>query len=310
MKRYVWITFVLGVLTYAPARAAEEHFHYYVTFVVALAVGWSWEEARLIASADLAVDRNEETIASLEITGRSRLLHVSPKSLRFHCFSATDDRRASRDHSRNPDVLENLASLEERANTAIAQARQSQNSSEITQALVAIGVYLHCQQDSWFHSGFGGQWDGHALESFFAAIFGTPDPDQAAARPAKTERALNEMVEKLIHFRRRWGGSTNELTPSDLERLKRLLTHPLTKKMTKRERAVCAQRLAGHWLHQLLSGKIRSGVPRDNIQNSMKLSARCWRVHTEVFSESSSSAWVVEPAALPLKLELDGSLAK
>lgn len=310
MKRYVKITFILSVLICAPVRAAEEHFHYYVTFVVALAVGWSWEEARFIASADLAVDRNEKTIASLEITGRSQLLHISPKSLRFHCFSATDDRRASRHHSRNPDVLENLASLEAQANTAIAQARQSKDSLEIAQALVAIGVYLHCQQDSWFHSGFGGHWDGHAIESLFATILRTPDPDQAAARPAKTKRALDETLEKLISFRRRWGGSTNEITPSDLEHLKGLLTHSLTTRVTRQERAACTQRLAGRWLQQLLSEKALSGVPEGNIQDSIKLSKRCWRVHTEVFAESSSSAWVVVPPALKLKLELDGSLAK
>ena len=302
MKRYV-ITLVLSALVCAPVRAAEEHFHYYVTFVVALAVGWSWEEARLIASADLAVDRNEETIASLEITGRSRLLHVSPKSFRFHCFSTTDDRRAARNHARNPDVLENLSSLETRAYAAIDQARQSQSSSEIAQALVAIGVYLHCQQDSWFHSGFGGQWDGHALESLFAMILRMPDPDQAAARPAKTERALDEMREKLISFHKRWGGSSNAITLSDLRRFTKLLTHSLTTKMTKRERAACTHYLAGRWLYEHFSEKNLPGV-----QDSIKLSARCWRVHAEVFSGRSSKAWIVVPPALPLKLGLDGSL--
>lgn len=307
MRRYVRIALVLSVLAYAPARAAEEHFHYHVTFVVAVAVGWSWEEARLIASADLAVDQNEETVASLEMTGLNWLPHISPKSLRFHCFSATDDRRASRNHTRNPDVLENLASLEAQATHAIAQARQSQDSLTITQALVAIGVYLHCQQDSWFHSGFGGQWDGHALESLFAMIFGIPDPDHAAARPAKTERALDELLEKLISFRKRWGGSSNEITSTDLEHLKRLLTHPLTKKMTKRERAACTQRLAGYWLHQLSKEKNLSGVPASNIRDGfVKLSARCQRVYAEIWSDPNPRAWIVIPLPLSIKLGLDG----
>lgn len=308
MKRFVRIALLLSVFVGAPVSAAEEHFHYHVTFLVALAVGWSWEEARVIASADLAVDTNEETVASLEITGNRRFLHISPKSVRFHCFSATDDRRASRYHSRNPDVLDNLASLEAQAISTIALAQQSKSTAAMTEALVAIGVYLHCQQDSWFHSGFGGQWDGHALESVFAMIFGMPDPDQAAARPVKTERALNEMLEKLASFRRRWAGSSNEITPSDLEPLKRLLTHPLTKKMTKRERTACDQRLAGRWLHQLLSERAQlSVVPAESVHDSAaKLSPRCQRVQAAVFSHLNSRVWVAVPSALTLKLGLDG----
>lgn len=307
--RYVRIAFALSVLVYAPVNAAEEHFHYQITFLVTLAVGWSWEEAHLIASANLAVDENEETIASLEITGRSWLPHISPKGLRFHCFSASNDRRASRNHTRNPDVLDNLASLETRAHTAIDQARRSQNPSAISEALIAIGVYLHCQQDSWFHSGFGGRWDGHALANFFAMLLKRPDPDQAAARPIKTERAVDEMLEKLMRFRRRWGGPLTALSPDDLALLKQLLTHWLTTKMTKRERMACDQRLAGQWLHQLLSKKDQlSLAPRDGINDGLaKPSSWCRRVQVAVFPEASSSAWVVVPPALSLKLGLDGN---
>ncbi|MCL6642534.1 MAG: hypothetical protein K6T71_04335, partial [Candidatus Bipolaricaulota bacterium] len=293
MKRYFRITLLLSLFVGAPVQAAEEHFHYHITFLVALAVGWSWEEARLIASANLALDTNETTIASLEITGRTQLPHVSPKSLRFHCFSAADDRRASRNHTRNPDVIENLASLEARANDAVDRALHSQNPLDISQALVTIGVYLHCQQDSWFHSGFGGQWDGHALESLFAMILRIPDPDQAAARPAKAERALDEMLEKLTNFRRRWGGPLHEITPDDLAPLKRILTHRLTNKMTKRERAACDQRLAGRWLYQLLVEQDRLlVVPAGNVKDGLaKPSSRCRRVQAEVFSELGAPAW-------------------
>jgi len=67
MKRYC-IALLLSLLISAPVRAAEEHFHYHITFLVALAVGWSWEEAQFIASADLAVDTNEATVAPAAIT--------------------------------------------------------------------------------------------------------------------------------------------------------------------------------------------------------------------------------------------------
>ncbi len=308
----VTIILALSLLAGTPhvVLAAEEHFHYHITFVVALAVGWSWEEAQLIASTNLAVDENEETVASLEMTWKKKFLHMSPKSLRFHCFSGTNDQRASKRDDRNQDVKDNLAFLEARANQAIDQARQSQNPQEITQAFVAIGVYLHCQQDSWFHSGFGGQWDGHALESFFAMIFGTPDPDQAAARPAKTERALDEMVSKLTSFRRRWGGTINEITQSDLLQFKRFLTHPITNRMTKRERETCDQRLAGYWLYRLLHERDQLVlVPNGNIRDDLvRLSPRCRRVQAAIFSEPNAAQWIEVPSALSLKLGLDGSL--
>lgn len=300
----------LAVGTQHLVLAAEEHFHYHMTFVVALAVGWSWEEARLIASANLAVDKNEETVASLEMTWGKKLPHMSPKSLRFHCFSATNDRRASKRDDRNQDVKDNLAFLEARANQAIDQAQHSKNPLDLTQALVAIGVYFHCQQDSWFHSGFGGQWDGHALESLFAMIFGIPDPDQAAARPAKAERALEEMLEKLTGFRRRWGGPINEITQSALWQFKRFLTHPITNRMTKRERETCDQRLAGHWLYRLLHERDQLVlVPNENIRDDLvRLSSRCQRVRVAVFSEPHAAQWIAVPSALSLKLDLDGSL--
>jgi hypothetical protein len=311
-RQVITIVFMLGLLVRAQhaVLAAEEHVHYHITFVVALAVGWSWEEARLIASANLAVDENEETVASLEMTWKRKLLHMSPKSLRFHCFSATNDRRVSKKDDRNQDVKDNLAFLETRANQAIDLSKQGNTHADITQALVAIGVYFHCQQDSWFHSGFGGQWDGHALESFWAMIFGIPDPDQAAARPAKTERALGEMVSKLTSFRRRWGGPINEIAQADLSQLRRFLTHPLTNRMTKREREACDQRLAGHWLYQLLHERDQPVLmPSENIRDGLvRLSSRCRRVWAEVFSGPDAAQWIEVPSALSLKLDLDGSL--
>lgn len=308
----ITVVLMLGLVvgTQHVVLAAEEHFHYHITFVVALAVGWNWEEARLIASANLAVDENEETVAALEMTWGKKLPHMSPKNLRFHCFSATNDRRASKRDDRNQDVKDNLAFLEARANQAIDQAQQSKNPLDVTQALVAIGVYFHCQQDSWFHSGFGGQWDGHALESFFAMIFGIPDPDQAAARPAKAERALDEMLQKLTSFRRRWGGPIHEITQSVLWQFKRFLTHPITNRMTKRERETCDQRLAGHWLYRLLHERDQLVLmPNENIRDDLvRLSPRCQRVRVAVFSEPDAPQWIEVPSALSLKLDLDGSL--
>lgn len=289
--------------------AAESDFHYHVTFAVALAVGWSWAEARVIASANEAVDENEETVASLELTPLTKTPHQSPKSFRFHCFSKTNDRRASRRDDRNPDVKDNLNFLEGRAQEAIDRAKQNNAKADVTQALVAIGIYLHCQQDSWFHSGFGGQWDGHAWETLLAMISIGSDPDHPAARPAKTAKALDETREKLANFLAYWQDSKSEITALDLSLIKKFLTHPATKKMGSRERQRCHERLVGRWLHAHLSQKDQlSQVPAHNIGNDLSygLSAACRRVYQQVFLSLSPEQWIEPPAWIIPILDLDG----
>lgn len=309
MKKAIGVWIICGFFYSHAAQAAEGYFHYAVTLALALTAGWSWEEAITIASANLGVDENAETVASLEMTEGRKLPHASPKSYRFHCFSRTNDRSASRQNDRNRDVKANLAALEEHANRTIDRARASQTPADSTQMLIAIGVYLHCQQDSWFHSGFGGRWDGHALETLLATIFQRPDPDHAAARPAKTEFALYETLDKLIGFRARWQGSSRQTTRTDLSLLKHFLTHPQTKRMSKRARAQCHQSLLGHWLYLLLSREGRlTRVPEQSLQNDLarRLSPRCQNMHRQVFAGITEQTWLKLPLGIVPKLNLNG----
>jgi hypothetical protein len=296
------------ILAYSyTAQAAEGYFHYGVTFVLALASGWSWEEAVTIASANLAVDINEETVASLEMTDSRRWPHMARKNYRFHCFSQTNDKSASRHNDRNDDVKANLAQLEERANRSIEYAKVSQAPADSTRMLIAIGVYLHCQQDSWFHSGFGGEWDGHVLETLLAMLFQMPDPDHAAARPEKTERAVDETLERLIGFKTRKDGISRQIQHHEMITLKRLLTHAHIKKMGKRERRQCHQSLMGLWLHNVLSQRDReSEIARDHLRENLFLSPRCRVVHRQVFSEKLHQRWVQLPLEIIPRLALDG----
>src|SRR3990172_11801086 len=47
------------------AQAFEIDTHYDVTFAIALADSWSWDDARVIASADQGVDQNANIVADL-----------------------------------------------------------------------------------------------------------------------------------------------------------------------------------------------------------------------------------------------------
>src|SRR5262249_42867832 len=149
-------------LTYA----YNEDVHYGATFVLALAVGMDWDQARTIASADQEVDQNiftkptEYAAVSSPIRPREPIAKIfGPLSLGlslqdyvFHCFSPVQDVRGQP----NAMVIENLGRLEKRANDLIETSKASNDLRDRFRALVAIGIYLHCQQDSWAHSGYGG----------------------------------------------------------------------------------------------------------------------------------------------------------
>src|SRR5687767_7839235 len=88
----VWLQFMPA------AQAYEADVHYSTTYVLARAVGWSEADALIIASANQAVDENQDTVAALEVeaTSNSRVsgyvmssFRQAEKNLRFHCFSKT-----------------------------------------------------------------------------------------------------------------------------------------------------------------------------------------------------------------------------
>ena len=80
------------------------------------------------------------------------------KNIVFHCFSSSDDDEASNAYDRNQDVKERLQQVEGKVNDRIDRRKSL---ADRGRALIAMGVYLHCLADSWSHSGYGGEWDGH-----------------------------------------------------------------------------------------------------------------------------------------------------
>ncbi len=153
------------------AGGFQADIHYDTTFAIALATGWSWQDAKLIASTNIAVDENFDTRPSIQISegspydepqsfnsdsirsvipqtfGRLAAFANYPAALAlqdfyFHCFSRNKDNRKKR----NPDVLTRLGGVEGDVLQKIDTARARPSPGSRNKALIAIGVYLHCQQ--------------------------------------------------------------------------------------------------------------------------------------------------------------------
>ena len=188
-------------------NAFQSDVHYGTTFAIAVATGWTWDQASVIAGANQSTDENIDTRPSIQISERSssdpaqshelevneQLLAqvlgriaataqyppgLSLQDFYFHCFSRNKDavRR------RNQDVVERLNFLATDSARAIDAWRRDGSQISRMRALVSIGVYLHCQQDSWAHSGYGGEPLGHVKH-------GTA-PDNPAHDPKLTTSAL------------------------------------------------------------------------------------------------------------------------
>ena len=101
------------------AKAFDEDLHYNITLVLALSVGFSWEQALTIASADQAVDQNlftkpTEQIAWNSPPGKNEYAQHTPipmvpltlglslQDYYFHCFSPEKDTRRSPSSNRHP----------------------------------------------------------------------------------------------------------------------------------------------------------------------------------------------------------------
>jgi hypothetical protein len=55
---YICVSCFINIV---PARSYEIDIHHAATFAIALAVGFDWDEANLVANANQAVDENTET---------------------------------------------------------------------------------------------------------------------------------------------------------------------------------------------------------------------------------------------------------
>jgi hypothetical protein len=165
MKGILCACLLLSLQSLTVARAYEADIHYSTTYVLARAVGWAEADARTIASADQAVDENQDTVAALEVDAApshsvtgfvASSLHQAEKNLRFHCFSETRGQAGQI----APDVLKviarHFAEVPDRDGDSRSHARR----------LIALGAALHCQQDAYSHAGFGGSCGSYVGSCF------------------------------------------------------------------------------------------------------------------------------------------------
>lgn len=317
--------------------AFEDDIHSDVTFAIALADSWTWEEAQTIAGADQAVDANEETKAWVRVKEYVLrrippiigplvwvpVFEPKPQNFRLHGFSRTDDTEASSNDDRNQDVKDNLADLENTmVNTAIDTVKTTGTQADRTKALIAVGVYLHDQADTWSHSGYGGTTFGHASDSLPVrdSPFYRTNPDHPALRPSKTRKALEETLAKLSTFQNRWKGTNTDITDADLDQLIRALTDERSLRLTDSQRKTCNKELTEHWLYLILKQKNKlSKVPEGYIEDFEAPTDQafpdtplmdwpsCKDIHDAVFTGSHEEKKVTEPARAIPRLDENGA---
>jgi hypothetical protein len=263
---------VLWSFTLAPsvAYAFQRDVHFDATFAIAIAVGFSWDDAGVIASATQGIDENLDTQPSISVIeaakpdrNANRSLselslaiagveaHLPMQDYLFHCFSRNRDQRGLR----NADVLERLEILQDKAERAIDAALRGSAANK-TRALIDIGVYLHCMQDSWSHSGYGSEPFGHVKDR--------TDPDNPSKNPMMARNALHETAERLLGFWQRLRGiAKQELDSRTTESLATLLngyTSVASTQLSDDSRVQCNRTIVEHWLFDAFkNGRVAKG---------------------------------------------------
>jgi len=252
LKRFL----VLAFSTFAaiPANAYNEDVHYQATFVLAVSLGMTLEQALTIASANQAVDENLFTKPTEQVgtspSGRNepdqkRILFLpvyiglSLQDYYFHCFSPEKDIRGQPHVA----VSKHLETLETKAMALIDRGRKSDDPKDKSSALIAIGVYLHCLQDSWSHSGYGGNPMGHVRDNL---EFNSPDDTHRY--PENTKGALVQTVDKLIAFAAMLGRETTGVSNEDIS----LIFRGLTEAPNIFFRETCNKDILEYWLRKMV----------------------------------------------------------
>ena len=262
----------------------ERDIHYSATLAIAIGEGWSLDEARVIASAAQGVDENRSTIAALEfdviaiepktINGEPFYargpIHQSHKNFRYHCFSEVPDQRSEINAGVGNTVKGRMddAARVVKTDTAGTPPR--------VDSLVAIGVAVHCIQDSYSHNGYGGRCPkltkdtypgncyGHAKDGakdIFRRLFrgDRTNPDHPAVR------AVSDLMSAFDATRRYLRDSHKLMNQSkagaeliharDLDELAQRLHNRETKPLDDDVRMDCNHEVIAAWLYEVLSGQ-------------------------------------------------------
>jgi len=304
------VIIVALLLSIATAFAYERDIHYSATLAFAIAEGWSVDEARVIAGAAQGVDENRATIAALEfdvvarepqiVNGESYYMrgpiHQAKKNFFYHCFSEVGDKRSQ--------IEAGVGATSEARRQDAAKVTRSDVTPPRVDALVAIGVAVHCIQDSYSHNGYGGRCPkldkdkttypgncyGHTKDSAkdgFARLFGgRTNPDHPAVRNINdlasaldaTRRYLRD-ARKLMYAAQ---SGTDLIKPKDFDQLLKALSNPDTKRLDDEVRMACNHEVIAAWLYRLLP----ANGARDGLQQATKpASKECMSVFGADFLE-------------------------
>ncbi len=162
MNRFHFIVAVVAAVVIGSTSIAssfERDTHYYTTYALALTTCFDWEEAHLIASADVMIDGSRGTVAELNPTHRHN-------KAAWHAFGHT---------------VERYYELWERV---LLEQREELR-------LIAFGQFLHFLQDWEAHAGYPVHL-GHAK----ATILGH-DPDSMARSEARTRHSIQATLDHM-----------------------------------------------------------------------------------------------------------------
>ncbi len=243
-------------------QAYEADIHYSTTYVLARAAGWTQADALTIASANQAMDENQDTVAALEVDATpspsfagyvTSSLRQAEKNLQFHCFSKTRERG----DGMSADVLEVISGH-------FAEIPLDDGPRGNARRLIALGVALHCQQDAYSHVGFGGSCGsysgscyGHTQQTFLdQVIFGLVNkhhfnPDHPGVSGQWLLEALQGTASELAARRPK-----NSLRSIPSRELAALSDHLRGSGLDLPDevRRVCNRYIAGKWLFDFHSG--------------------------------------------------------
>jgi hypothetical protein len=303
---------------HSTAQAYEADIHYSTTYALARAVGWTQAEALTIASANQAMDENQDTVAALEVDATSspsfagyatNSLRQAEKNLEFHCFSKT------REHGDriSADVRKVISGHFAAIPGHDADVRKN------ARRLIALGVALHCQQDAYAHVGFGGSCGsysgscyGHTHQTFLdEVVFGLLgkhhyNPDHPGVSGEWLPEALQGTAGKLAAHRPK--SASRPIPASALTALSNSLRGSGLD-LPDEVRRDCNRYIAGKWLHDFHSGRTH-----DNPDTTEKLAPDVARTCR---NPSLASATIVripdprfprlKPDASPYLVRADGS---
>jgi hypothetical protein len=142
------------------ASSYSQDTHYHMRFGLALSTCFDWDEAHLIASADIGMDENSTVSAEMNPIG-------TRNKADWHAFGHSDKR---------------YRELWLRASSE----------PDLERRLIKLGQFMHFAEDWESHAGYGVRM-GHARDTYAGR-----DPDSLGSNPAKNHRMIQSSIDHLL----------------------------------------------------------------------------------------------------------------